>query len=136
MAGVRDKTKQIEALRKLGLSEEEIQEVMEYDSKIDKGTKNLEHDLSAEQEKIAKKAAHVKGKAVALPDEKPQKKERKAKENPTKELVIAEIARFLTENAEISAENVEILNKTRQIAFKIGENNYEIALTEKRKPKK
>ena len=61
MASVRDKTKQVEALRKLGLSEEEIQEVIEYDNKIDKGTKYLEHDLSAEQEKIAKKAIHVKG---------------------------------------------------------------------------
>ena len=136
MATLKEIERQKDAMRKLGMTEEEIEELMEYDKEIDKGKKNLEHDLSAEQEKIAKKAIHVKGKAVALPDEKPQKKERKAKENPTKELVIAEIARFLTENAEISAENVEILNKTRQIAFKIGENNYEIALTEKRKPKK
>lgn len=136
MATLKEIKRQKDAMRKLGMTEEEIEELMEYDKEIDKGKKNLEHDLSAEQEKIAKKAAHVKGKAIVLPDEKPQKKERKAKENPTKELVIAEIARFLTENAEISAENVEILNKTRQIAFKIGENNYEIALTEKRKPKK
>lgn len=133
MARGTDKTKQIEALRKLGLSEEEIKEVMDYDEKVDKGSKNLEHDLTKEQEKIAKKAIHVTGKAIA---NEPQKRERKAKENPTKELVIAELAKFLAENSEISAENVEILNKTRQIAFKIGENNYEIALTEKRKPKK
>lgn len=134
MASAKDQEKQKQALRKLGLSEEEIKELMEYDNKIDKGQKNLEHDLTAEQEKIAKKAIHVTGKSIK--SENTPKQERKSKGNPTKELVIAEFAKFLAENSEISAENVEILNKTRQIAFKIGENNYEIALTEKRKPKK
>jgi hypothetical protein len=39
----------------------------------------------------------------------------------------------LTENGYNS---VEITNKTRQIAFKIGEDDYEITLIAKRKPKK
>jgi hypothetical protein len=39
-------------------------------------------------------------------------------------------------NDEISAENLEILNKERQIFFKCGENDYELTLTQKRKPKK
>jgi hypothetical protein len=33
-------------------------------------------------------------------------------------------------------EMVEITNKERQIAFKVGENDYEFTLVQKRKPKK
>ena len=135
MATLKEIERQKDAMRKLGMTEEEIEELMEYDKEIDKGKKNLEHDLTKEQEKQARAVANQK-RGADRPTEEKEKKPKKTKENPTKELVIAEIARFLTENAEISAENVEILNKTRQIAFKIGENNYEIALTEKRKPKK
>ena len=34
-----------------------------------------------------------------------------------------------------TVENLEITNKERQIAFKIGENSFEITLIQKRKPK-
>ena len=135
MATLKEIEKQKEAMRKLGMTKEEIEELMEYDKEIDKGKKNLEHDLTKEQEKQARAVANQK-RGADRPTEEKEKKPKKTKENPVKETVIAEIARFLAENGEISAENVEILNKTRQIAFKIGENNYEIALTEKRKPKK
>lgn len=126
--------KKVLAMKKMGMTDNEIKELMDYDKKIDKGEKNLEYDLTKEQEKIAKSVVKV-ARGVEKPTEKAEKP-KKTKQNPTKELVIAELARFLQENGEISAENVEIINKTRQIAFKIGENNYEIALTEKRKPKK
>jgi hypothetical protein len=63
---------------------------------------------------------------------KSEKTARKAPENPTKEGVIAEIANFL---AEKGYNSVEITNKTRQIAFKIGEDAYEVTLIAKRKPK-
>jgi hypothetical protein len=126
--------KKIMAMKKLGMTDEEIKELMEYDKKIDRGEKSLEYDLTKEQEKVAKSVVKV-ARGVEKPTEK-EKKERKTKGNPTKELVIAELAKFLAKSGEILAENVEIINKTRQIAFKIGENTYEIALTEKRKPKK
>ena len=61
--------------------------------------------------------------------------QRERKANPTKATIIAEMFKFLSENAEISAENLEILNKERQIGFKVGENSFEITLTQKRKPK-
>jgi hypothetical protein len=41
----------------------------------------------------------------------------------------------LVENSVNACENVEITNKERQIAFKIGENCYELTLVQKRKPK-
>ena len=47
-------SKQIDALRKLGLSDAEIEQVLADDKRIDKGEKLFE--LSAEQEKASKQA--------------------------------------------------------------------------------
>ena len=47
-------SKQIEALRKLGLTDAEIEQVLADDKRIDKGEKLFE--LSAEQEKASKQA--------------------------------------------------------------------------------
>ena len=49
-----DTDHQIEAMKKLGMSEAEIAEVLESDKRIDKGEKLFE--LTAEQEKASKKA--------------------------------------------------------------------------------
>lgn len=121
--------KQIEACRKLGMSDEEIFEMYEDDTDVDKGVE-MPWDLSAEEHKKAMKQAnadeHKKPKTQA-------KRERKA--NPTKAGIIAEIATFLTENSAFATENVEITNKERMIAFKIGDERYEITLIQKRKPK-
>lgn len=122
--------KQIQALMKLGLSREEALQTLADDADIDKG-KPKDFDLSAEQLKNAKQYTKVGTRKTSTT---PTKRERK--ENPTKALIIAEIFKFLTENDEISAENLEILNKERQIFFKCGENDYELTLTQKRKPKK
>ena len=113
-------------MRKLGMSEDEIAQVLADDKSIDRGER-MEFDLSAEAEKQAKKYANVGTRKTTG-----EKTERKRKENPTKAAVIAEIANFLTENG---YEMVEITNKERQIAFKIGENAYELTLVQKRKPK-
>ena len=59
-------------------------------------------------------------------------KERCRKENPTKEMIIREIAALLPN----FAENVEVLNVGKLISFSIGEEKYEIDLKQKRKPKK
>lgn len=63
-------------------------------------------------------------------------KPRKRKENATKGGIIAELAQFLTENSGFSVENLEIVNKERQISFQIGEDKFDLVLTQKRKPKK
>ena len=60
---------------------------------------------------------------------------KKKKENPTKSNIIALLATILAENGDFSAENVEITNKERQIAFTVGENAFELTLVQKRKPK-
>ena len=119
---------QVEKLmRILNCSEEEAKQVLADDKAIDQGQR-MSFDLSAEEEKKAKKYANTgTRKASNTP--------KVRKENPTKSGIIAEIATFLTENSDFSIENVEITNKERQIAFKIGENAYELTLVQKRKPK-
>ena len=113
-------------MKNLKCSRAEAEEILAEDKKIDRGEK-VDFDLSAEEHRKAMKNANA-GTRTA----KSEKSARKAPENPTKEGVITAIANFLTENGYNS---VEITNKTRQIAFKIGEDAYEITLIAKRKPK-
>lgn len=110
----------------LKCSREEAEQILADDKAIDRGER-MEFDLTPEEEKQAKKFANTGTRQTNG-----VKIERKRKENPTKAAVIAEIARFLTENG---YDFVEISNKERQIAFKIGENSYELTLVQKRKPK-
>ena len=118
---------QIERIMKnLKCSRAEAEEILAEDKKIDRGERVV-FDLDPEAEKAAKKFANT-GTRTA----KEGKTARKAPENPTKEGVITAISHFLTENGYNS---VEITNKTRQIAFKIGEDAFELTLVQKRKPK-
>ena len=115
----------------LGCSREEAEDIVKWDKVIDQGGRTP-FDLDPETEKMAKKMAN------ATERKKPtnydfSKRERKA--NPTKGGIIAEIAQFLAENSQFATENVEITNKERMIAFKIGDDNFEITLIQKRKPK-
>jgi len=126
---------QLEAMKRLGMTDAEIADVIAADAAIDKG-KKMEFDLTDEQAKVAKqyaKAGTRKAPTVYKLDNTEGKKSRK--ENPTKAAIIAELATFLTENSENACENVEITNKERQIFFKIGENSFELTLIQKRKPK-
>ena len=109
---------------------EAIQLVMD-DKAVDKGEKLFE--LSAEQKKVAKKYAGTGTKKRTVYKFDTAKKK---KENPVKQKIITEIERFLNENSEICAENVQIINAERQIFFQIGSNDYELTLVQKRKAKK
>ena len=126
---------QLDAMHRLGFTEDEIADIIKSDEDIEKG-KKVYFDLDAEKEKEAKKFAKAgtrKAPTVYKLDNAEGKRNRK--ENPTKAGIIAELAKFLTETSENACEMVEITNKERQIAFKIGENAYELTLVQKRKPK-
>lgn len=97
-----------------GYLENEEQEALEKKAKENRITATI-HQASA-TDKVVKKT----------------QKERCRKENPTKEMVIREIAALLPN----FAENVEVLNVGKLISFSIGEEKYEIDLKQKRKPKK
>lgn len=124
-------TQKEKIMKNLGVSEVEAEEILMADKMIDRGER-MAFDLDPQKEKLAKKMANTHTRTVYNFDT----KNRKRKENPTKSGIIAELARFLAENSENACENVEITNKERQIAFKVGDNSYELTLVQKRKPKK
>ena len=90
---------------------------------------------NAEQEALCKKAKEnvkVSTLVKARADVKPKtQKERVKKDDPTKEMIIAEIAGFLP----TIAENIQIVDNRKIITFCIGEDTYKIDLTRTRKPK-
>lgn len=111
----------------LKCSEQEAREIYKADCAIDKNEK-MDFDISAEQEKIVKKMRQADRKPTVYKFDK-----RERKENATKAGLVQEIFTFLSENSTFSLENVEITNKERQIAFKCGENRFELTLVQKRK---
>ena len=113
-------------MRSLRCTKAEAEAILAEDRKIDRGER-VEFDLDPETEKQAKKYANT---GTRVP--KGEKTARKPKENPTKEGVIAEIAQFLIQK---DYGSVEITNKTRQIAFELGGDSYELTLIAKRKSK-
>lgn len=135
--------KQLMAMRKLGYTDTQIQEMLASDKAIDRG-EVMEWDLSPEEHKKAMKYANSDEKKKKKPAETAKKgataynfdtSTKKRKENPTKGNFIALLATILVKNPDFCAENVEITNKERQIAFTIGENAFELTLVQKRKPK-
>lgn len=128
-----DENRISELMKTLDLTRDEAIELIRDDEQVDKmGMKQVDDDLTEEQKKAIKKA---KG-GVRAVNAYGKKVMRERKENPTKASLIAEIADFLQKNSENAIENCEITNKERQIAFKIGENSFELTLVQKRKPKK
>lgn len=117
-------------MQNLEVTEEQADEILAYDKAVDRGLPT-EYDLPKEKEKQALKMANVGTKKPTIY----KFTQRKRKENPQKQEIIAEIFQFLNENASFQVENLEITNKERQIFFKSGENSFEITLTQKRKPK-
>lgn len=115
-------------MRILRCSAEEAEQILADDKEVDRGGK-MEWDLSDDEHRKAMKRANAT--EHKKPTE-PVKRERKA--NPTKREVISGIAEYLTK-CDILAENVAITNPERIIAFEIGDEKFEITLTQKRKPK-
>ena len=127
----KDQLRQITAMKKLGYSDAQIEEMLEDDKAVDRG-ETLPWDMSKEEHKKAMKNANAdehKKPTVYKFDK------RERKENTPKRTIIAEIYQFLLENAQFSPENVQILNKERQISFDYADEKFEITLTQKRKPK-
>lgn len=113
------------------LSPEDADDVLAYDYAVDHDEKTP-YDLPPEKLKEAKKFAHT-GTRKQPTVYKFTKRERKP--NATKAGIIEELTQFFMEKSDFSCENVTVLNKERQISFKIGEETYELTLVQKRKPK-
>ena len=115
-------------IKLLGCTREEAIDIIETDKIIDKGGRT-QYDLSKEEEKLAMKISGVNERKAKSAD---NKRGKVRAENPTK----ADLIKFLFESlTEYDCQNLNITNKERQIAFSIGDNDYELTLVQKRKKK-
>ena len=124
-----EETQKERIMRILDVSETEADEILAYDQAVDRGEKTP-YDLTKEQEKEVRKYRQADRKPVAYNF---PKKERKP--NATKGGLIQEFFTYLNENCNFEVTNCAILNKERQIAFTIGDNDFELTLVQKRKKK-
>lgn len=116
--------KQIDALRKLGLSDAEIQEVLDVDKRIDKGEKLFE--LSAEAEKASKQARQADRKPTVYKlDNTGGKRNKKADE------VKAGLIELLTEviKEQPACNSLEVLNAEREFVFNWHGKKYRVTLS-------
>lgn len=118
-----NETQVAKLMKTLDCTREEAIDIIQADSDIDHG-KRVSFDLSKEDEKRAKKYANCD-------THKRVKKTVERKPDKEKEAIVAEIAEFFDKKSSFPTENVEIINKNRQIRFSIGENWYEITLVKK-----
>ena len=112
-------SKQGEAMRKMGMSEEEIADVLESDKRIDRGEKLFE--LDPELEKGAKKARQADRKPTVYNF---QKRERKA--NNDKRTIINALDEAL---CRIADQQTEITNAEREIIFHFNGVKYKVVLS-------
>lgn len=110
----------------LGCSEQEAQDVIATDKKIDKGEKLF--PLNPEEEKASKKARRAP--TVYNFDT----SKRKKVENLVKRDLIQQLFQFLNSLNEVIT-NIQIVNPERIISFDVQGNTYEFTLVQKRKPK-
>ena len=112
-------SKQIEAMRKMGMSEEEIADVLESDKRIDRGEKLFE--LDPELEKGAKKARQADRKPTAYNF---QKRERKA-DTDKRDLISALVGAV----APLADGEVEVTNIEREFVFTVDGRKYKVVLS-------
>lgn len=111
---------QIQAMRELGFSDEEIADVIACDERIDKGEKLFE--LNAEQKQAQKKMRQADRKPTVYDFSK-----RERKSNDSKRAIIAALAdtaRELADSGEIEVTNIE-----REIIFVANGTKYKIVLS-------
>lgn len=120
----------LEALLKLGMTEEEALQVIADDTDIDHGEAK-DFDLTKEQQANAKKYMGTGTRKTS------ESAKRVRKENPDKREIITMIFDLFRETAidEDPMENVVMANPERQIDFHYKGESYSITLTQHRKPK-
>ena len=115
-----EKRKQIEALKNLGLTDEEIEDVLKADDEIDHGKKLFElPDELKEGAKKARMAGNCKGYT------KPEKKEKPIDESKRTIIsILAETVENITDTG-----TVEVINPEREITFTANGKKYKIVLS-------
>ena len=128
MAKEKDTTQKERIMKSLGVSSAEADEILASDKAIDRGQPQ-DFDLPPEKVKIGQKYCHTGTRKT--PTVYDFSKRKTVKDNPTKEGLI----QFLYEALADSVENLEIVNKTKLLAFNMNGEKFELDLKQKRKPK-
>ena len=94
-----------------------------------------DYEINEEQVALCEKAKEIKVAtligAKGEPTKQKTQRERVKKDDPAKEMIIAEIAKFLPN----IATDIQVVDDRKIITFKIGEDSYKLDLTRTRKPK-
>lgn len=118
------------AMKNLSIDEDEAIQLWLEDNDYEINEEQMALDAKA---KANVKVANIVKARAAEPGKKKTQRERVKKEDPTKEGVIAALAKALPELA--NAENVTIVNAGKLITFTIGEDTYKLDLVRQRKAK-
>lgn len=118
------------AMKNLSIDEDEAIQLWLEDNDYEVNEEQMALDAKA---KANVKVANIVKARAAEPGKKKTQRERVKKEDPTKEGVIAALAKALPELA--NAENVTIVNAGKLITFTIGEDTYKLDLVRQRKAK-
>ena len=118
------------AMKNLSIDEDEAIQLWLEDNDYEVNEEQMALDAKA---KANVKVANIVKARAADPGKKKTQRERVKKEDPTKEGVIAALAKALPELA--NAENVTIVNAGNLITFTIGEDTYKLDLVRQRKAK-
>lgn len=130
--------RQMAAFKKLGYSDEQIEEMIEDDKAVDRG-ESLPWDMSKEEHKKAMKYANADEHKKPITERKAPTNYnwdttgKATKQNVTKEQLVSALATFLTENTDLACQDVSITNKQGKVEFKVGENAFTFSLTQHRK---
>ena len=115
-------TKQEQTLRKMGLTDAEIQQVLADDKRIDKGEDLF--PLTAEQEKASRQARQADRKpAVYKLDNADGKRSKKADNDK------AELIHYLEVAVRCVADDIEIINAEREIVFHYNGRKFKVVLS-------
>lgn len=112
----------------LKCSKEEAEEVYAYDKAVDHDEKTS-FDLPPDKAKVAQKMAHTGTRKKPMI---PNLTKRERKPDELKRDIIQQLANFLQTT---EFENIEVVNKERQITFQWGDEKFDLTLIKKRKPK-
>lgn len=114
-------------MKTLDLTEAEAKVLIAEDAKVDKmKASEVDSDLTTDQKQAVKKLKNSDTHVYKF-----DKRERK--KDATKESMIADIAKYLSETAEFEAKNVKIVNSTQKIDFEFDGKSYSLTLTAHRK---
>ena len=115
-------SKQIEALRKLGLTDAEIEQVLADDKRIDKGEKLFE--LSAEQEKASKQARKADRKPTVYKLDNANGKRSKKEDKDKADLLGAMFNAILP-----MCDTYEVANSEREFSFTYHGRKFKVVLS-------